>query len=120
MAYIAKNIEEVKKKANGLQYFGESKECVAAVKFFCKAPQTALWRKGILVKGNLSIQQGTAIATFTSEGRYQGHAAIYVGQNASGLKVLDQWNAQKFHSRPIRFIGGNGASNQGDKFYVVE
>jgi len=120
MAYIAENIDEVIKKANGTQHFGESRECLAAVKFFCKAPQTVLWRKGILVKGNLSIRQGTAIATFNSEGRYQGHAAIYVRQNAFGLIVLDQWNTQKFHSRPIRFIGGNGASNQGDKFYVVD
>jgi hypothetical protein len=58
-------------------YIGESHECVAAVKYFAKAPQTTIWKKGARVKGNNSIRPGTAIATFDSRGKYHGHAAIY-------------------------------------------
>jgi len=42
---------------------------------------------------------GTAIATFVG-GRYPQagttgmHVAIYLGQNAEGIQVLDQWRAQ--------------------------
>lgn len=45
MAYIA-DIDAVRRQANGQNYFGESQECVSAVKHFCADPQTALWRKG--------------------------------------------------------------------------
>jgi len=59
---------------------------VAAVKHFCGAPQTLHWRKGIAVKGNLSIRKDTAIATFTApNGGYRGHAAIYMGQDSNAI-----------------------------------
>jgi len=40
MAYVASDIKAVEKLTNRTQHYGESKECVAAVKFFCGAPQT--------------------------------------------------------------------------------
>jgi hypothetical protein len=127
MAYIA-DISVVRAasevKAAEQRHYGESKECVAAVKHFCNAPQTSRWSKGIQVKGNAaSIKAGTAIATFDSNGHYKGHAAIYDGQNNIGLTVHDQWggnNSQPLHKRVIQFKGKGYVSNDGDQFYVIE
>jgi len=121
MAYTAPySTETLKKEANGEKYFGESRHCVAAVKHFCRAPQTSLWRKGLHVKNNQGIRAGTAIATFDSPNDgYRGHAAIYLGQNSSGLQVLDQWVGQPFHLRTIYF-GRPKVSNDGNKFYVID
>lgn len=120
MAYIAQNAGDLQTKANGTRYYGESQECVASVKHFTGAPQTTRWTKGAWVRGNSTIQTGTAIATFLSDGTYKaGHAAIYISQDDKAIYVYDQWRGNKFSSRPIRF-GGKGDSNNGDKFYVVD
>jgi len=82
----------------------------------------------VLVKGNHSIRQGTAIATFAApNGGYQGHAAIYMGQNAIGIQVLDQWGGtdefSHFGPRTIYFNRPREAtrvSNIGELFYVVD
>ena len=42
----------------------------------------------------MAIRPGTAIATFDENGRYNGHAAIYLGQDGNGVRVLDQWNVR--------------------------
>ena len=99
------------------QYHGESNECVALVKQACGAPQTLLWKKGIQVKGN-SISRGTAIATFNSSNKYEGHAAIYLSQNTTGISVIDQWNGHPSSKRTLRW-GGNGRSNDGNQFHVI-
>eukprot|EP01092_Planopodium_desertum_P007681 TRINITY_DN3177_c0_g1_i1.p1 TRINITY_DN3177_c0_g1~~TRINITY_DN3177_c0_g1_i1.p1 ORF type:complete len:114 (-),score=7.33 TRINITY_DN3177_c0_g1_i1:127-468(-) len=99
------------------QYFGESHECVALVKYACKAPATVNWRPGVRVKGN-TITYGTAIATFPDGTHYSGHAAIYLGQTSEGIQVVDQWVGQVAHTRTIRF-GGSGISNDGNGFYVI-
>ena len=62
------------------KHYGDTQECVELVKYACKAPQASLWSKGSLVKGDSTISEGTAIATFPN-GKYSGHAAIYVSQN---------------------------------------
>jgi hypothetical protein len=65
---------------------------------------------------------GTAIATFVENGRYgnhtdgSSHAAIYIGQTADGIEVIDQWShvvggkrrEQMAHRRVLRFKGGVG------------
>jgi len=119
MAYVA-DINEVKLAGNGKNYYGESQHCVAAVKHFCKAPQTLLWKKGVKVKNNQNIRAGTAIATFNSDKKYEGHAAVYIDQNAQGLQVIDQWLGQEFHPRTIYFRGQGKVSNDGEQFYVVD
>ena len=125
MPYIAslndvkKIVDENKKRENGI-FVGESHECVAVVKYFAKAPQTIIWKKGAKVKGNNNIQPGTAIATFDKNGRYYGHAAIYINQTTIGINVYDQWNRRPLNDRVIEFKGMGYVSNDGDQFYVIE
>lgn len=114
MSYVCPNPD----KYNDGQWHGESRECVALVKVACGAPRTTYWRKGMQVKNNgASIRRGTAIATF-SNGSYEGHAAIYLSQDSSGIHVVDQWRTHPASTRVIRW-GGNGTSNDGNQFYVV-
>jgi len=104
-------------------------QCVAFVEAASGAPHTSLWKKGRLVKGDVTVVAGTAIATFGPEGTYTNsvdgtsHGAIYVSQNAAGITVWDQWTHQPVHQRLIRFQGGaSGVKpvNDGDCFYVIE
>ncbi|WGS50055.1 BPSL0067 family protein [Paraburkholderia sp. D15] len=104
-------------------------QCVSFVHEVVSIPASSLWNQGDLVKGSSSIAPGTVIATFDSNGRYgnhtdgRSHAAIYLGQNETGIRVLDQWNGhtqQPVHERTIRFRNGHGPKvNDGDQFYVV-
>ena len=105
-----------------------SGQCVAFVEQASGSPLTSAWKQGGKVRGDLTIQPGTAIATFDN-GKYTNstdgtsHAAIYVGQNTAGLQVWDQWKGQPVHQRTIRFQGGAPGVrpvNDGDAFYVVE
>jgi hypothetical protein len=119
MAYIDQSIEARKLgKAIG------SGQCVALVQAWCGTPNTGSWREGVKVRGNDHlIQKGTAIATF-EDGQYANrssgnHAAIYMGQNETGIQVIDQWSGQAPHRRTIRWEG-RGVSNDGDYFSVIE
>ena len=75
--------------------------CATFVQHFTDAPKdTRLWRKGSKVFGNTNLQPGTAIATFDDTGRYPGmptnnHAAIYLGQDTSGIYVYQQCSGRK-------------------------
>lgn len=76
-------------------------ECVEFVRQATNAPQTIQWKKGIHVIDAAPgfIPRGTAIATFDDKGNYPvdghgKHAAIYLDHDASGIRVLDQWNKQ--------------------------
>lgn len=89
----------------------------------------AAFNAGVQVQGNTAIRPGTAIATFDSH--YSGHAAIYLGQDAAGIRVVDQWNnrdnnghvisRQNPHERTI-FSGRPRADavDQAERYYVVE
>jgi hypothetical protein len=83
---------------NPLQWVGQPSfgdgECVALVRAEAGAgaPQAKDLRPGIQVRGNTAIRPGTAIATFNNAGHYDGHAAIYLGQDEYGIQVIDQWN----------------------------
>ena len=77
---------------------------------------------------------GTAIATFDDDGSYgnhtdgRSHAAIYMGQTAAGIQVIDQWvhtkaGVRSVHvaqERTIRFKGAGRKDDDGDAFYVVQ
>jgi hypothetical protein len=118
--YICTDPEQYKGKVVG------TGQCVDFVKVAARAPQTASWTEGIKVKG-AKIQKGAAIATFVN-GKYASHAtgnhaAIYIRQDAAAIYVWDQWKnnhqVQPVHERPIRF-GGQGPSNDGNGFSVIE
>lgn len=103
-----------------------SGQCVEFVRACTHAPPSSLWKQGEKVRGNTSIQHGTAIATFNAQGVYANnstgnHAAIYDGQDSSGIWVYDQWLKQgSVQRRLISFRGSGSPSNDGDAFYVVE
>lgn len=104
-------------------------ECVTLVKKAAGITATTKdWRKGVLVKG-ATLKEGTAIATFVKD-KYSGHAALYLGQNAEGIQVVDQWAerkkggkvtrpAQPPHTRTIRW-DGKGPSDNGTLFHVID
>ena len=110
-----------------------SKQCVALVQLEAGAPITSTWREGAAVRGNQTIARGTAIATFVN-GRYASnahgnHAALYMGQDATGITVMDQWYSDRtkptISSRHILFRGKNrngsyvDPSNNADAFSVI-
>ena len=100
--------------------------CVAYVERAAGAPPTARWRPGARVRGDRGIARGTAIATFGADGGYTNgtgnHAAIYLGQDRSGIRVYDQWRGRPVAERLIRFGGGErgSKSNDGTLFRVIE
>ena len=114
---------------NYSQYLGQnvgSGQCVALVQ--AANPDVGLtrtWTQGAAVQGNTSLQPGTPIATFDGSGHYanatdgSSHAAIYLGQNAQGIQVEDQWLGQPAHTRTIPWNNTTGAANTGSAFYVI-
>jgi hypothetical protein len=105
-------------------------ECVEFVRQATGAPPTIAWKQGVRVEGAAlgSIPRGTAIATFDDKGNYPHdtlgrHAAVYLSQDARGIVVLDQWNAQgevKQRLIPFHRPAGTKRSNDGSAFYVIE
>ncbi len=107
-------------------------ECVALVQHCASAPHTSTWRKGDPVRGNVSIQAGTAIATFDANGKYPNqrhgnHAAIYISHDAKGIQVYDQFTSRidkGVHIRTLRWSGDpndpENVSNDGNHFSVIE
>jgi hypothetical protein len=85
----------------------------------------AAWHEGVrLPPGEPDpVAKGTAIATFV-DGRYPNnstsqHAAIYLGQDETGIQVLDQWRG-KAGGVTSRTIYWTGHVNRGDAFSMIE
>lgn len=105
-------------------------ECVALVQAATGAPRTTEWRPGVQVQENVNIRPGTAIATFDGNGHYTGHAAIYLGQDAHGIQVIDQWNVRQDgrvilqHPPRVRTLSFRERQrtliNSGESYRVVE
>jgi hypothetical protein len=103
-------------------------ECVEFLRQALSAPPTMQWKEGKKVtQGDATIAAGAPIATFVN-GKYPQsgstgmHAAIYLGQNAVGIQVLDQWRAQgQVKQRTIRWNpNSTSPSNDAKAFSVVE
>lgn len=96
-------------------------ECVEVAKQCLAAPPTRTWVAGESVVGSDRIEKGTLIATFV-DGKYQGHAAIYLSQDSNGnMQVLDQWNAQgKVLERTIRNDPKRSFVNNAANYKVVK
>ena len=128
MPYIYTRVDELEKTP-----MAGNHQCVALVREFAGAPLTLAWRQGEAVLGNSLIRKGTAIATFVN-GRYANHsygnhAAIYMGQTAAGILVMDQWVGKRqgvISSRTLRAKGKHKTgfyidpSNNADAFFVIE
>jgi hypothetical protein len=102
-------------------------ECVEFIKQTLNAPPTSSWREGRGIKLGVVVPPGTAIATFVGgkypqSGNTGKHAAIYLGQNAIGIQVLDQWRKQgSVQPRTIKWKPTSpGLSNDGSAFSVIE
>lgn len=108
------------------QHVGDG-ECVALVQRADPAVGlTRTWAPGNQVQGNTELMPGTTIATFGESGRYENrrdgssHAAIYLGQNAQGIQVMDQWANYAASYRTIPWTNPSGkAANTGSAFRVV-
>jgi hypothetical protein len=111
-----------------------TRQCVALVQAFAKAPLTREWKQGRSVRGELLLAKGTAIATF-EDGVYKSrphgnHAALYLSQDQGGIWVVDQWNdplkKPKVSKHYVRFQGTTkdgkwkNASDNGDAYSVIE
>lgn len=109
------------------QYVGTG-QCVALVQAAdSNVGLTATWTQGSAVQGNTSLQPGTVIATFGANGTYtnstdgSSHAAVYLGQNAQGIQVEDQWLGHPASIRTIAWSSTTSsyAANNGSAFYIV-
>lgn len=126
MSYIAKDPAAYAGKVVGEGYF--KGQCAVFVQVAAGAPLTTLWTQGALVKGNLALATGTAIATFGADGKYTNmtdgtaHGAIYIRQDSVGIWVWDQWVGHPVSERCIRYQHGAAVAhvNDGDYFYVIE
>jgi hypothetical protein len=101
-------------------------QCVALVQVASGAPPTANWVRGSKVQADTSLAVGTAIATFDADGHYGNradgtcHAALYLGQTAAGIEVVDQWKGQPPHRRVLHFNRPNTPKvDTGEAFFVV-
>jgi hypothetical protein len=94
-------------------------------------PQAKDWRRRAQVQGNTNVRPGAAIAMFDENGRYIGHAAIYLDQDKHGLQVVDQWNIRDNECRIVRQITPSERTlpfndprhsliNRGESYHVVE
>ena len=82
---------------------------------------TKTWKKGSKVAGNASLEAGTAIATFKSDGTYDHHAAVYDSQTATEVTVWDQYNGTRPKGWGKRDLAiGTGGSNGADDFHTIK
>lgn len=104
-----------------------SGQCVALVQAVQpEVGPTRNWTCGEWVQGNARLQPGTPIATFDPSSRYanatdgSSHAAIYLGQSAEGIQVLDQWASKEAAVRTIPWSNPSGvAANTGTAYRVI-
>jgi hypothetical protein len=102
-------------------------QCVRYLQVAAGVPHTSTWRRGLRARDAADIEPGTAIATFSSGGKYtnstdgSSHAAFFLSKQADGLLVSDQWKGQPVHDRVLRYKDGGGtANNDGSRFYIIE
>ena len=103
--------------------------CASLVQHYTRVGPTKNWREGEAVRNNSKIKRGTAIATFVN-GRYpnevhDNHAALYVSQDSTGIRVVDQWEGREAGERIMPFKGSKDGqwidpSNNGDAMSIIE
>ncbi|TIR16667.1 MAG: hypothetical protein E5X34_25380 [Mesorhizobium sp.] len=96
------------------------------------------WKKGERVQGNGKILPGTPIATFNGDwgdgkgkihygpkgqsGGVSGfsHTGIYLGQNESGIFILDQWKRRNANITFRPWEGAGQGLESGAYYYIIE
>jgi len=85
-------------------YYGANEQCVSLTRDFDSSlAPSSQWQQGEQVEGATDIAPGTPIATFNFNGAYGprdspggesgvSHTGIYLGQDATGVQILDQWS----------------------------
>jgi hypothetical protein len=85
------------------------------------------------VEGATDIAPGTPIATFNFDGAYGppdspggasgvSHTGIYLGQDASGVQIFDQWSGSggaQIHTIPWSSWSG-GTAEAGSHYYTIK
>ena len=115
-------------------YYGANEQCVSLTRNFDSSlPPSSQWQQGELVEGATDVAPGTPIATFNFDGAYGppdspggasgvSHTGIYLGQDASGVQILDQWSGSggaQIHTIPWSSWGGN-AAEAGSHYYTIK
>jgi hypothetical protein len=115
-------------------YYGANEQCVSLTRDFDSAlAPSSQWQQGEQVEGAADIAPGTPIATFNFNGAYGpsdspggasgvSHTGIYLGQDSSGVQILDQWSGSggaSIHTIPWSSWGGNTAE-AGSHYYVIK
>jgi hypothetical protein len=115
-------------------YYGANEQCVSLTRDFDSSlPPSSQWQQGELVEGATDIAPGTPIATFNFSGAYGppdspggasgvSHTGVYLGQDASGVQILDQWSGPggaSIHTIPWSSWGGSTAE-AGSHYYTIK
>jgi hypothetical protein len=115
-------------------YYGANEQCVSLTRDFDSSlPPSSQWQQGELVEGATDIAPGTPIATFNFNGAYGppdspggasgvSHTGICLGQDASGVQILDQWSGSggaQIHTIPWSSWGGSTAE-AGSHYYTIK
>jgi hypothetical protein len=115
-------------------YYGANEQCVSLTRDFDSSlAPSSQWQQGELVEGATDIAPGTPIATFNFDGAYGppdspggasgvSHTGIYLGQDASGVQILDQWSGSggaSIHTIPWSSWGANTAE-AGSQYYTIK
>jgi hypothetical protein len=115
-------------------YYGANEQCVSLTRDFDSSlAPSSQWQQGEQVEGATDIAPGTPIATFNFNGAYGppdspggasgvSHTGIYLGQDSSGVQILDQWSGSggaSIHTIPWSSWGGNTAE-AGSHYYVIK
>lgn len=120
MAYVYSGVRSLQ----DTEKVGKNHQCVELIQHYVRVGQAATWQQGDKVLGNNTIVVGTVIATFVN-GRYPNHgsgnhAAFYLGQDAGGIWVMDQWKDDvwkpKVSKRYIKKLPRGGVRSDGTYF----
>ena len=119
-------------------YIGPTTQCASLTQALVPGiGQVSTWRRGELVRGNMNIPVGTAIATFNYYGTAgtngygppssqsglpgMSHTGIYLGQNDAGIQILNQY--RRSHGARVETIPwdrwGGSPSEAGNRYFTI-
>jgi RHS repeat-associated protein len=122
--------------AKGERYY---MECVSLVKDVGQLRvQTSKWKRGPSLRGadprlnpdvDFPVKPGTLVASFGTDGKYTGHAAVFLGYGkvkignealADGVILFDQWKGRLPSKRGVFYRDGKGyISNDASRMHVL-